>query len=198
MDRLLFCVMTVCGAVRGVAANVCRENDTICDSIDRSDAVLCDITVSQRTILYCKQTNIGLHTCAFGSTHAHTRTARTHAHTSSPYYYYNIADGLLTSVCSFDIKRNVSIQLTIPLSLRKWKNMDSLVIPTADWFRSYLLNRQQLVSCHNKLSEKRQLNIGVPQGSVLGPILFLIYINDINMHVDLGACNLYADDTLVY
>ena len=65
---------------------------------------------------------------------------------------------------------------------------------TADWFRSYLLDRQQLVSCHNKLSGKRQLNIGVPQGSVLGSILFLLYVND----VDLGACNLYADDTLVY
>ena len=66
---------------------------------------------------------------------------------------------------------------------------------TADWFRSYLLNRQQLVPCHNELSGTRQLNT---QGSVLGPMLYLLYVNDSNVHVDLGACNWYADDTLVY
>ena len=43
------------------------------------------------------------------------------------------------------------------------------------------------------------IDIGVPQGSVLGPILFLSYVNEINQHVHIGAaCNLYADDTLVY
>ena len=55
-----------------------------------------------------------------------------------------------------------------------------------------------MVSCHNTLSGKSTISIGVPQGSVIGPLLFLIYVNDINRHVHLGACNLYADDTLVY
>ena len=65
-------------------------------------------------------------------------------------------------------------------------------------FKSYLNERKQMVSCHNTLSGKSTISIDVPQGSVLGPLLFLIYVNDINRHVHLGACNLYADDTLVY
>ena len=67
------------------------------------------------------------------------------------------------------------------------------------WVKSYLNEREQMVSCHNTLSGKKStIELDVPQGSVLGPVLFLIYVNDINRHVHLGAFNLYADDTLVY
>ena len=49
----------------------------------------------------------------------------------------------------------------------------------------------------NEISQMCDIHIGVPQGSVLGPILFLLYVNDINQHIHIGAaCNLYADDTL--
>ena len=54
-----------------------------------------------------------------------------------------------------------------------------------------------MVSYHNTLSGKSTISIGFPQWSVIGPLLFLIYVNDINRHVHSGACILYADDTLV-
>ena len=48
------------------------------------------------------------------------------------------------------------------------------------------------------VSEKRNVSVGVPQGSVLGPLLFVIFINDISQHVNIGTANLFADDTLIY
>ena len=62
------------------------------------------------------------------------------------------------------------------------------------WFRSYLTKRHQQVVLNGKSSQTMELQSGVPQGSVLGPIMFLVYINDISSSI-VSTTKLYADDT---
>lgn len=66
------------------------------------------------------------------------------------------------------------------------------------WFKSYLRDRYQCTKVGSVISKKKSVNYGVPQGSVLGPLLFLIYINDIKSCIsDDVLLNLFADDTLL-
>ena len=58
--------------------------------------------------------------------------------------------------------------------------------------------RQQLVVANHKKSSEATLDIGVSQRSVLGPLLFMLYVNDLSQFVSLSSCNLYADDTVIY
>ena len=63
-----------------------------------------------------------------------------------------------------------------------------------NWLASYLNNRKQYVSVNGKNSSQAYLKYGVPQGSILGPLLFLIYINDIPNICQIAKFILYADD----
>ena len=65
------------------------------------------------------------------------------------------------------------------------------------WFRSYLTNREQCISINNVDLNPKVIQCGVPQGSILGPLLFLIFINDITKCSYQFEYILYADDSIL-
>ena len=67
-----------------------------------------------------------------------------------------------------------------------------------EWFRSYLSGRVQKVCVGNSSSQWGNITTGVPQGSILGPLLFSLFVNDIPASVSNCVCRLYADDTILY
>ena len=63
-----------------------------------------------------------------------------------------------------------------------------------NFFTSYLNLRSQKVCVHNSFSDSKIMNSGVPQGSILGPLLFIIYINDLSLFLSNTEEVIYADD----
>ena len=69
---------------------------------------------------------------------------------------------------------------------------------TLKWFESYLHNSQQFVKLNQDISDQKTISCGVPQGRVLGPLLFLISINDIYLSAPEISFHLFADDTCLF
>ena len=108
----------------------------------------------------------------------------------------NIDKGLLTGLIFLDLSKAFD-------TLDHSNMLDKLTSPgmnrsAVQWFRSYLAMRTQSVCTNGVVSEPQPISFGVPQGSVLGPLLFIVYINDLPLAVQGCSVEFYADDTLVY
>ena len=77
--------------------------------------------------------------------------------------------------------------------LRLYRLSDSAL----SWFQSYITDRHQFVTIHGERSDSLQIKQGIPQGSVLGPILFLLFVNDIPLHLSSSSADIFADDTTI-
>ena len=107
-----------------------------------------------------------------------------------------VDQGYVVGLVTLDLKKAFDM-VSHEILLYKLKNFgfDDLSV---SWFRDYLSFRKHTTNINNNLSDFCPVTCGVPQGSILGPLLFIIFINDISKVVKFSNISMYADDTCIY
>ena len=109
-------------------------------------------------------------------------------------WYLNIDNGLLNGALFLDLKKAFDT-VNHEILLRKLQ-IYGVDLHSLRWFKSYLSNRKQSTFVNGTQSSYLYILCGVPQGSVLGPLLFLVYINDIEQCELSSKVEMYADTSL--
>ena len=112
-------------------------------------------------------------------------------------WYQNMDDGNLNGVVFLDIRKAFD-SVDHQILLHKIKTQFGLRNIEFDWFASYLTNKEQVCNINGSISSSKNIKTGVPQGSILGPLLFLLYINDLPECLQRTTPCLYADDTQIF
>ena len=109
--------------------------------------------------------------------------------------YSALDEGNIAVTCFLDLKKAFDTVDHSILISKLYKL--GIIGPILKWFKSYLSNRQQFVQIHKTKSDIKPVVCGIPQGSILGPLLFILYINDLAEVSDTLHTILFADDTTV-
>ena len=107
----------------------------------------------------------------------------------------NMDSGLVNGII-IDLK-NVFDTVEYTILIHKLKALGVSKVSLA-WFQSYLISRFQRTVIGQATFCNRHISVGVPQGSILGPLLFSIYINDLPTCLKHTSVTLFADDTALY
>jgi hypothetical protein len=112
------------------------------------------------------------------------------------YVFSELHKGNVVGLVALDLKKAFdTVNHHILLSKMKLYGVDQKELA---WFTSYLNNRQQVCCLDACSSDPLTIDCGVPQGSILGPLLFILYVNDLPRCFSQCQVNIYADDTAFY
>ena len=107
--------------------------------------------------------------------------------------FTSIEEGQAVDTIYFDFKKAFDSIPHAELLYKLWTI--GITEPLWFWFKSYLTNRKHCVNINEHSSQSLPVLSGVPQGSIVGPLLFLVYINDLPNSIDFASVYLFADDT---
>ena len=112
------------------------------------------------------------------------------------YWFDEINNGNIIGVVALDLSKAFDV-LSHDIILKKLEAYGCGAVAMS-WFKSYLKNRRQYVNINETKSEILYQRHGVPQGSILGPLIFSIFMNDVPLILKYSKIDLYADDSSLY
>ena len=122
-------------------------------------------------------------------------STHTSLHNVIEYVLDNINENEINGICMFDLAK--CFETIDHILLLKKLSKYGLNGTELQWFTNYLNKRTQVVTINGKISNTKPIDKGVPQGSLLGPLLYTIFNNDFPSCLSNAFCNIFADDTII-